>query len=127
MSIKRATCQPGPSLKSSYEEMAASTGGTSICAKHMLPLLKTLSDACTDYQVWGLTSHTDLWLLPSEDKYSPWLVQVIADPCGEYRVRYKMKAFDAPWPEAFVEGKASDEAAACKLILIAMKNSGGWC
>ncbi len=51
-------------------------------------------------------------------------VPVIADPCGKYRVRYKMKARDAPWPEAFVEGKAPDEAAACRLILVAMKNSG---
>jgi hypothetical protein len=37
-----------------------------------------------------------------------------------------MMAADAPWPDAFVEGKAPDEAEACKLILIAMKNSGGW-
>jgi hypothetical protein len=89
----------------------------------MLPLLKMLSDACADFQVWGLTSHTDLWLLPSEDRYSPCLVQVIADPCGEYRVRYKMKASDAPWPDAFVEGRVPDEPAACRLILIAMKQS----
>jgi hypothetical protein len=127
MTIKRATIQPGPSLETSYEELAASTGVASICAKHMLPLLKMLSVVCADFQVWGLTSCTDLWLLASEEESSPWLVQVIADPCGEYRVRYKMKASDAPWPDAFVEAKAPDEAATCKLILIAMKNSGGWC
>lgn len=99
---------------------------TSTLAQRMLPLLRMLSEVCNDKQVWGLTSHTDLWLVASEDEYSPWLVQVSADVVRGYCVRYEMKAPDAPWPDAFVEGKAPDEATACKLILIAMKNSGGW-
>jgi hypothetical protein len=53
MSIKRGTCQPGLSLNGSYEELAASTGVASICNKHMVPLLKMLSDVCSDFQVWG--------------------------------------------------------------------------
>lgn len=126
MPIQRATCQSGESLETSYEELAASDGVASIYAKHMLPLLKMLSDECADYQLWGLTSHTDLWLVATQEQFSPWLVQIMADPCGGYRVRYKMKASDAPWPDAFVDAKASDEAAACRLILLAMKNSGGW-
>jgi hypothetical protein len=56
MSIKRATIQPGPSLESSYEELAASTGITGTLAQRMLPLLKVLSEVCNDMEVWGLTS-----------------------------------------------------------------------
>jgi len=50
----------------------------------------------------------------------------MANGIGGYEIRYKMIAAGAPSPDAFVEGKAPDEAEACKLILIAMKNSGGW-
>jgi len=51
---------------------------------------------------------------------------VLTFPGQGYQIRYQMKETDAPWPEAFVEGIAADEAAACRLILIAMKRSGGW-
>jgi hypothetical protein len=51
---------------------------------------------------------------------------VTAHPGQGYQIRYKMTEADAPWADAFVEGEAPDEAAACSLILIAMKQSGGW-
>jgi|SRR5215472_1238148 len=127
MPIRRASAQQGDSLEEFYEEAAASHGATvSMVGKQMLSLLSMLSDICADFDVWGLTSLYDLWLLPSDDPAAPWLVQISAQLTLGYQVRYKMTATEAPWPDAFVEGKAPDEAAACKLILIAMKNSGGW-
>jgi hypothetical protein len=92
----------------------------------MLSLLPMLSEVCADFDVWGLTSMCDLWLLPSDDPFAPWLVQVSAQPGLGYQVRYKMTATEASRPDAFVEGLAPDEAAACGLILVAIKNSGGW-
>jgi len=126
MSIQRASCQ-GASLKAFYEEAAAAHNIiVSTVGKQMLSLLPMLSDVCADFDVWGLTSMCDLWLLPSDDPFAPWLVQVSAQPGLGYQVRYKMTATEASRPDAFVEGMAQDEAAACRLILAAMKNSGGW-
>jgi len=127
MPLTRASCQKSASLEGFYKDLAASTDTVSSSAgEQMLSLLPMLSDICADFNVWGLTSLNHLWLLPSDDWKSPWLVQVTAYPGQGYEVRYKMTATDAPWAEAFVEGKAPDEASACRLILIAMKRSGGW-
>ena len=127
MSIQRASCQPGASLEDFYKEAAASDNSiVSRVGKQMMSFLPMLSDVCANFEVWGLTSMYDLWLLPSDGPFVPWLVQVSAQPGLGYQVRYKMTATEAPWPDAFVEGMAKDEAAACRLILIAMKRSEGW-
>jgi hypothetical protein len=68
----------------------------------------------------------NLWLLSIDDASSAWFVSITALPGQGYCIRYRMAEADAPWPEAFVEGIAADEADACRLILIAMKRSGGW-
>jgi hypothetical protein len=91
----------------------------------MLRLLPTLAEFCKPFQVWGLTSHYDLWLLAEDDWRSPWLVYISAS-AGEYRIRYRMAEVDAPWPDAYAEGTVSDELTACQRVLIGMKRSGGW-
>lgn len=127
MPLKRASCQPSATLEGFYEELAASTDSVSSgSGKQMLSLLPMLTETCADINVWGLTSHAHLWLLASDNWTTPWLVSVTAFSGVGYRVQYRMPAADAPWPEALVEGTAPDEAAACRLILIAMKRSGGW-
>jgi hypothetical protein len=125
--IRRASCQPSASLEGFYQALAASSDSvSSSIGRQMLSLLPLLSDICVAFNVWGLTSHAHLWLLPSDDPSAPWLVAVMAFPGQGYQIRYKMTEADAPWPEAFVEGTAPDEAAACGLILTAIKRSGGW-
>jgi hypothetical protein len=127
MPIRRASCQQHGTLEGFYQALADSSDSVSSSGgRQMLSLLPLLSDVCATFNVWGLTSHETLWLLPSDDPSSPWLVSVIGFAGQGYHIRYKMAEADAPWPEALVEGTAPDEAAACRLILIAMKRSGGW-
>jgi hypothetical protein len=127
MPLKRASCQQPKSLETFYEEWATSSdSGSQSIGTQMLALLPMLTEACAAFNVWGLTSLAHLWLLAADDFRSPWLVCVTAFPGQGYRIRYRMTQADAPWPEAFAEGIAPDEADACRLILIAMKRSGGW-
>jgi hypothetical protein len=127
MALRRASCQKSVSLEGFYQELASSTDSVSSSAgEQMLSLLQMLSEVCTPFDVWGLTSLAHLWLLAADDWRSTWLVCVTAFPGLGYRIQYRMTDIEAPWPEALVEGMASDEATACRLILIAMERSGGW-
>jgi hypothetical protein len=110
-----------------YEDVAASTDSvSSSIGRQMLELLPMLAEVCAPFGVWGLTSHYNLWLLAADEPSAAWLVSISAFPGLGYRIQYRMAAADAPWPEALVEGMAVDEADACRLVLIAMKRSGGW-
>jgi len=127
MPIKRASCQRSKSLEGFYEDVAASTD--SVCSsigRQKLELLPMLAEVCEPFAVWGLTSHYHLWLLAVDEPSTSWLVSISAFPGLGYRIQYRMAVSDAPWPEALVEGMAADEADACRLVLIAMKRSGGW-
>jgi hypothetical protein len=127
MPLKRASCQHSASLETFYKEFAASDEAFSkSMGEQMLSLLPMLSQACAPFDVWGLTSMHHLWLLAADDWRSSWLVCVTALPAEGYRIQYRMPQADAPWPNAFIQGIAPDEATACRRILIAMKRSGGW-
>ena len=127
MPIKRASCQPSKSLEAFYEDLAASTDSvTSSIGRQMLVLLPMLAEVCAPFEVWGLTSHESLWLLAADDPSSAWLVSVTALPGQGYYIHYRMAEIDAPWSHALVQGRAPDEADACRLVLIAMKRSRGW-
>jgi hypothetical protein len=94
--------------------------------KMMLDLLPPLAEACEPYKVWGLTSLAHLWLLPTDDWKAPRLVCITAMPEQGYRIQYRLPSQEAPWLDATVEGRAQDEATACRMVLIAMERSKGW-
>jgi len=83
-------------------------------------------EVCTPFHVWGLTPLTHLWLLAADDWRSPWLVCITAMPNEGYRIQYQTVDADASSTEATVQGVASDEATACRIVLSAMRHSGGW-
>ena len=125
MPLKRVSCQSSKSLEEFYGEMEASKDSVSASTGlGMLDLLPMLTEFCKPLEVWGLTSLSHLWLLPS-DAPSQWLVSITSFAVG-YRIQYRMTDAEAPWRDAFVEGHAIDAAEACRLILIAIKRSGGW-
>jgi hypothetical protein len=90
----------------------------------MLSLFPMLAQVFAPFDVWGLTSHAHLWLLAKDDFRSPWLVCITAIPGEGYKIQYKTQ--DTGMQNAPVEGIAPDEATACRLILSAMKRTGGW-
>jgi hypothetical protein len=126
MPLKRASCQSSKSLEGFYKDVAASEDSISSgVGRGMLELLPLLYEFCASFEVWGLTSHYHLWLLASDSPSSRWLVSITSFAVG-YQIQYRMPETDAPWPDALVEGHSVDAAEACRLILIAMKRSGGW-
>jgi hypothetical protein len=127
MPLPRASCQPSATLEGFYQKLASSPdSGSSSTGAQMLSLLPRLAEICAPFHVWGLTSLYHLWLLAADDGRSPWLVCITATPSEGYRIEYRTVGADAPWPKATVEGVASDEATACRLVLSAMSHSGGW-
>jgi len=85
-----------------------------------------LTEVCVPFNVWGSTSLAHLWLLAADDCCSPWLVWITAIPSEGHRIQYKTVEAEEPRPEASAEGVASDEVTAWRLILSAMRRSGGW-
>jgi hypothetical protein len=75
-----------------------------------------LTEVCVPFNVWGSTSLAHLWLLAADD-CSPWLVCITAIPSEGHRIQYKTVEAEEPRPEASVEGVASDEATAWRIIL----------
>lgn len=127
MPLKRASCQESTTLEGFYQKLAASDDSvTAAVGNEMSSLLPVLSESFRSIDVWGLTSLYHLWLLAADDWRSPWFVRISAYPGHEYRISYRMAEVDAPWPDALVEGLASDTQTACEFVLIAMKRSGGW-
>jgi hypothetical protein len=90
----------------------------------MLSLFPMLAEAFGPLDVWGLTSLYHLWLLARDDFRSPWLVCITAIPDQGYKIQYKTPG--SRLQDTVVEGIAPDGATACRLILSAMKRSGGW-
>jgi hypothetical protein len=126
MPLPRASCQPSATLEGFYQKLASSPDSVSSnTGAQMLSLLPRLAEVCAPFHVWHLTSLALLWLLAADDWRSPWLVCITAMPEG-YRIHYLTMDAEAPWPEATVEGVASDEPTACRLVLSAMIHSCGW-
>jgi hypothetical protein len=127
MALSRATCQRHGTLEEFYSELAASEDSISAAiGASMIGFLPLLRDACAEHEVWGLTSHSRLWLLAKDDYTSVWLVSIQAWPADGFRIQYRMPRDEAPWSEAIVEGFARDEAEACALVRIAMNRCKGW-
>ena len=124
MKLVRCTEQPG-SLESFYEASSPEDDHGSAVGKTMLSLLGKLRELPDDCQAWGLTSHFALWLLNEDRGDSVCWVRVVAR-FNEYSIEYRMPDATAPWPEAYVSGRARSEAQAVQMIRTAMLCSGGW-
>lgn len=126
MPLRRASCQPSATLEGFYQKLASSTDSvTSTTGAQMLSLLPLLSEVCVPFDVWGLTSLHHLWLLAVDDWRAPWLVCITALSSGGYRIQYRVVGAASSLKD-IVEGVGSDEPTACRLILSAMRHSGGW-
>lgn len=124
MSIRRESSQTSASLEGFYEELLESEHDSQI-GTAMLAFLRAFDERFPDRQVWGLTSHYQLWLLACDDWRSPWLVSVIGN-ASEFSVEYRMPSDEAPWADALVRGSAPDLRRALDLVAVAMERSGGW-
>jgi len=91
----------------------------------MLQLIDRLRGLPTSIEAWGLTSLHHLCLLAADESRTPWYVRFIASK-GWYQVEYLMPKHCAPWPGAYIAGKASNEAEAAEMLVLAIANSSGW-
>ena len=127
MPLHKASVQQHKTLEEFYGELKASTDSVSSSGgQTMLELLPLLGDLCADVEAWGLTSHSRLWLLAADSSQAPWLVSIQPFPGQGFQISYRMPATEAPWADAFVEGFATDEADAIRMVRIAMERSKGW-
>jgi len=127
MTLRRASWQGPATLDDEYRafEKLPNThlagAGT-----QMLRLLPHLDEACSDLDVWGVTSHERLCLISTDADDAPWLVIIDPVPPNEYQVRFRMPASEAPWDQAMVWGRASNPEDACKMVRTGIERSGGW-
>ena len=134
MKLESCKDQSSETLEAFYSKLSTDGGraGSGVSQAYgdvgraMLSLIAALRALASDNVVWALTSHADLCLL-AENRYdSPRYVQIgVLDP-HNYRVEYRMREAEAPWPEARIKGEARSEADAIRMIQTAMLESGGW-
>jgi hypothetical protein len=128
MTLRRASCQCGCTLREYYEEFAclpvdnplASVGAA------MLELLPHLDRVCEGTAVFGVTWHDALHLHQSDDPRAPAAVLIRATPDGEIQVAYRMPAAEAPWHGALVQGVAPSPDIAARMISAAMERCRAW-
>lgn len=127
LSLRRVSDQSARSLLEFYRRLTTRKPDSSLAdtGRRMLELLPPLAARLAGLEIWGLTSHAELWLLPRNDYRAPWLVG-IAGVFDGYRIRYRLPAGEAPWPNAHVEGIATDVDGALAMIAIAIDRCGGW-
>jgi hypothetical protein len=94
--------------------------------KAMLGLMGRLRALPDSRQMYGLTSHHRLCPLAADSYQSPWFVIISALDNRNYFVEYRMPDDVAPWPHAYVRGKARSEDDAVQMIVTAMEKSEGW-
>ena len=94
-------------------------------AQQMLEFLPVLDTALGQRDVWALTSHMRLILLPTNSTSSPWLVAIEPWPGRRFEISYRMPADEAPWPLARVVGEADNFETACAMVKVAMEQSRG--
>jgi hypothetical protein len=124
MRLTRCKDQKSATLDEFYTEI--SEQDTRECGKAMLDLIARLRALPDEKHVFGLTSLLRLCLLAEDTYKSPWFVIISALDKRNYFIEYRMPDDIAPWPDAFVRGKARSEDDAVRMIITAMEKSGGW-
>jgi hypothetical protein len=121
MEIHRITSQKQP-LEEFYTELAAlsQVAYSKICFR-MLELIQSLR-TIKGPVVWAMTSHATLNLLPGDDFRLPTLVSI--NCIGEwFDLTYRMPLAQAPWPNAYVTGRALDVERAGEMIVYGLQEA----
>jgi len=94
--------------------------------KAMIDLVASLRALPDDREIYVLTSHFRLCLLPKDTGAPPWPVIISALCDHEYYVNYRLPENFAPWRAAEVTGTAHSAEEAARWAIIAMEKSGAW-
>lgn len=126
MPVVRCSDQRNMTLEEFYNDLAEnSTGAFAAAGKHMLTLLAQINEMFKQTTLWGLTSHSNLILLPEDNWDSGWLV-AIGNFVDEYSIEYLLPKEKQPWPNATITGKTKSIDDARKYLIIAMNGSKAW-
>jgi len=126
MSFQQISSPGERTLRDKYRELVTSDDpNLAEAGDRMFKLLDCLEGSFVEDDVWALTSHYELKLLPTYDSWRPWYIS-IAPPIGDFVVEYLMPQESAPWPGARVIGEAASVDDALKMIRVAMVKCGGW-
>ncbi len=125
MTLRRCKDQNSQTIEEFYEFSATFKVGRE-GAKAMLRLLARLRQNPDNWIVFGLTSHERLGLKAEDDYWSRSHVIIDALNDRNYKIDQAMPGGDQKRPEAWVHRTARSEDEAVEMILLAMKESGGW-
>lgn len=92
----------------------------------MLTFIKMLNELFIETIIWGLTSHSRLVLQTADKWDADCFVIVSCIGSNEYYFEYLMTDDKKPWDNATVKGVTTTLEGAKRLLLISMKESGGW-
>jgi hypothetical protein len=122
MTLRRASCQCGCTLREYYEEFARLPADNPLAGvgAAMLELLPYLQRVCESTAVFGVTAHDALHLHRADDTRAPASVIIRATPDGEIHVAYRMPPAEAPWHDALVQGVAASPEIAARMISAAI-------
>ena len=127
MNLTDPTTHGGGTIDEFYTELSLSTHlPSSECGLTMLDLFTQLRSLPDKRTIYGDTSHYRLHLMSEDNYQSTIYVIVTAVRDHNYFIEYLMPDNIAPWPRAYVGGRAHSLDEAVKMILIGMENSGGW-
>ncbi|RTQ47779.1 hypothetical protein EJV47_17820 [Hymenobacter gummosus] len=127
MPLYTCRAQSRPSLTDFYSQLLSSDDAHTVdVGAGMLTLLELVHHAFPLTPIWGLTSLYQLHLLAHDDDCTPWYVAVAAAGRQEYWLEYLLPAAEAPWPGAFVRGRAHSLPQVLEYLRTAMRRSGGW-
>lgn len=122
MNLIRSKDQPSATIEEFYSRIS----NPPELGPAMLSLIERLRAVPEPVEVYGLTSHERLCLLPADSSAASWPVIFIALDFRNYFVEYLVPEKLAPWPNAYMRGEAQSENQAVEMILTAMRNSGAW-
>lgn len=92
----------------------------------MVRLLERLKAHPDEREAWALTNKWELDLQANDRMQQQQYVSFKAETEHSYTIEYLLPERLAPWPNAWVSGRAYSEDEAVSMILKAMDLSGGW-
>ena len=108
MPIVRSKSQSHDSIEGFYEELARSDEATSRqIGRPMLKWIERIEKKLPEANIYALSSHAHLVLMPGETYKEDWAVKLIGMN-NHYTVQYLMPRKDSPWLNAYVTGEFTD-------------------
>ena len=126
MPITGSRSQTQGAFKRFYEELAKSDESTSCeIGVTMLKWIKRIDEKLPDANIYGLTSHMHLILMPGETYQEDWAVKLMGRN-NYYTVQYLMPRKDSPWLNAYITGEFQDFDEAVAMSVRAIQLCGLW-